>query len=89
METKPLDEAAAADKVQPVDRRRPGRIEDASPELVALMRAPARGPVGSSPGASVVITGSTDDLQAARGVSLAVGISILIWAVAIGAVVWL
>lgn len=59
-----------------VDRRRPGRMESANPELIALMRTPAQGAL-AEPQAAI------DDLRAARGIALSCGIGTTFWVVII------
>ena len=91
-EAKENNEAGDADQtstkdreVYTVDRRRPHRMENASPELIALMRAPAK--AAAEPDA-VVVTDSTDDLGPAKGILLSCVLAALIWA-AIGGGLWL
>lgn len=62
------------------DRRRPGRIATGNPHLIALMR---RSFQADPPGAEDelrVRAVERDDLAPARGIGLAVGIGILLWA---------
>ncbi len=50
------------------DRRRPGRIEDVSPELIPLMRHPDE------------LEPDRDDLRPMTGVLVAVALSVPVWA---------
>ena len=68
-------ELDAATRSEVAERRRPGRLDHVSPELVPLLRGDTPVP----PDAPVQF-GEPDQLRGARGVTLAVAISAALWA---------
>jgi hypothetical protein len=76
-----------ADVTVPVvleDRRRPGRVDDASPELIDLLRGSGGGGL-----LSPLDNDDTSPLSASRGIKVAIMLSASIWALAIVLTVWL
>jgi hypothetical protein len=76
-----------ADVAAPVvlaDRRRPGRRDDVSPELINLLR--------ESGGGEFLSPAENDDtspLSASRGIKVAIMLSVPIWALALVFAIWL
>jgi hypothetical protein len=73
METRP--DAQAVDALELADRRRPGRRDDVSPELVELLRGTGGGLL--APGEQ----DGTAPLSAAQGVAAAMLLSSILWVV--------
>ena len=69
-------ELDAATRSEVAERRRPGRLDHVSPELVPLLRGESAF-VADAP----VQFGEPDQLGGARGLTLAVAISAALWAV--------
>ena len=93
VEPRPVQEVTWPDG----DRRRPGRVVYDTPELVKLLRRTASVELGSAEdfpraggelGCNNAIEGDGDGLRAARGILMAVILSLGCW-VTIGAAVWL
>jgi hypothetical protein len=81
METHP-DAVVAAPLVLD-ERRRAGRVDDASPELIDLLRG------GSGKLLSPAETDDTSPLSGSRGIKKAILLSAPIWALALVLTVWL
>jgi hypothetical protein len=78
----PPAEAAAGTTLSDVlDRRRPGRVEHIGPTLIPLLRAPAQF-------VDTELDMDADPLVAARGMAVAVLLSVPLWAL-VGLVAWL
>lgn len=62
------------------DRRRPGRADDVSPNLIAILRG-IPSPETAVPGAPAdsLVEVLHDDLDAARGIGVAIAWAILFW----------
>lgn len=66
------------------DRRRPGRIANASPQLIQVLRSPATiGPELAVFAPAPVSDDEEDDLRSARGILAGAATSMLVWAVVI------
>lgn len=88
------EEPATEAPPQMSERRRPGRMENPSPELIALMRTPSAmkvDPVAAARVPDVSPDGpdrSIDNRDAARGIMVAVALGLLLWGALIAGV-WL
>jgi hypothetical protein len=80
----PTSPSQAAETPLRIERRRPGRLENVSPELIPILRS--NRPLPEFPGQPDV-PDHTDDLSSARGVLVGMAISIPIWCL-IGAAAW-
>lgn len=75
--------ADAADPVVVDDRRRPGRSDDASPELICLLREKA-----DSERLWPIDDEDLNPLSVSRGIKSAIVLSVPIWAIALVLAFW-
>ena len=68
-------------------RRRPGRNDQASPHLIALLRSPATADIPMPPSGELDTPPLGDDLMPARGIIFGLALSVPLWA-GIAGVVW-
>jgi hypothetical protein len=84
METNPIDQPEVPETDHALkDRRRPGRSDDVSPELISLLRTTARIDADGSEWVE-----GRDELSAARGMIAGVFLSVPLW-LAIGLTLWI
>jgi hypothetical protein len=82
MKIDPVADVTAPDVLE--DRRRPGRQNDANPELIDLLRGSA-----DSRLLAAADEDDTSPMATSRGIRKAILLSVPIWALAIGLTVWL
>jgi hypothetical protein len=83
MEIDPIQPEVPETEHAPEDRRRPGRSDDVSPELISLLRSTARVDADGSEWVE-----ERDELSAARGMIDGVFLSVPLW-LGIGLTLWI